>query len=332
MELNKKVKIFGKQIPAVLLALVAIAGLASAGLLTYYGMITGTATVEQSVKLDGNQCGINGGCELTETTGGVAGTQIDGDEHYLANANPNVSAIVSLDSTPTLCPRGDCTGLTVTPKFRLEPMTTEDDEECQATYGSDKKNCDEDDLVLIPKTEITYSSFQKVSFDYLVEEGSTLAKSPHVNVWFRNPDNTIRCLFHKGKEDATKGEWLTYTANKGDLAKLVCLDKAGNDVTETTTVGDDWKLNHVAIEVGNPSADNTADYMQTVWVKNPKINEKEQYLGVPSATNGNIPARTIDFKMGYDFVINAYPGNYTVETKVTPQGTYSYWGVWFPPS
>jgi hypothetical protein len=52
MELNKKVKIFGKQVPAVLLALVAMTALASAGLLSYYGMITGTATVSQGVVLE----------------------------------------------------------------------------------------------------------------------------------------------------------------------------------------------------------------------------------------------------------------------------------------
>jgi len=58
MELNKKVKIFGKQIPAVLLALVAMTALASAGLLSYYGKAVGTATVSQSVKLSATD-GIN---------------------------------------------------------------------------------------------------------------------------------------------------------------------------------------------------------------------------------------------------------------------------------
>ncbi|MHA1329858.1 MAG: hypothetical protein ACTSR2_02160 [Candidatus Hodarchaeales archaeon] len=45
-------------IPATVLALIVLAGLGSAGLLTYYGMITGTATVEQSVKVDGKDVNI----------------------------------------------------------------------------------------------------------------------------------------------------------------------------------------------------------------------------------------------------------------------------------
>jgi hypothetical protein len=45
-------KVFGRTVPAVAIALVAMAALASAGLLSYYGMITGTATVSQGVVLE----------------------------------------------------------------------------------------------------------------------------------------------------------------------------------------------------------------------------------------------------------------------------------------
>ena len=44
-----KMKVFGRTVPAIAIALIAMAALASAGLLSYYGMITGTATVHQSL-------------------------------------------------------------------------------------------------------------------------------------------------------------------------------------------------------------------------------------------------------------------------------------------
>jgi len=65
MKLNKKVTIFGKQISVIAIALLAMAGLASAGLLSYYGMITGTATVKQSLVISSN------GADWKECTGDV---------------------------------------------------------------------------------------------------------------------------------------------------------------------------------------------------------------------------------------------------------------------
>jgi len=64
MKLNKKVTIFGKQMSVVAIALLAMAGLASAGLLSYYGMITGTATVKQSLVISSD------GAAWKECTGG----------------------------------------------------------------------------------------------------------------------------------------------------------------------------------------------------------------------------------------------------------------------
>lgn len=55
----KKLNIAGKQIPAIFIALLLCAGIGSAALLEYYGTITGTAEVKQSVILpgcDNNEC------------------------------------------------------------------------------------------------------------------------------------------------------------------------------------------------------------------------------------------------------------------------------------
>jgi hypothetical protein len=76
MELNKKVKIFGKQIPAVLLALVAIAGLASAGLLSFYGKAIGTATVQQSVQVNDASCTTDEACTSEYSISPVGGSEV----------------------------------------------------------------------------------------------------------------------------------------------------------------------------------------------------------------------------------------------------------------
>ena len=308
---SKKVKLFGKQISAVALALIAIAGLASAGLLRYYGMITGTATVEQSVKLDGRQCGIEPGCELTENVIGVAGTQIDGDVHSLTNANPNIDAIVSLDSTITECAGGfetdgTCAGLTVTPKFRLDAV------EGQAN----------DDLHVIPPTT-TWSDFSSVSFDYLVTDNSTYEKTPHVNIALRDPSTgEFKCLIVSSEKDATKGVWESVTFTKSEL------ESAWRTCNE---INDSWVFNSVTIEVADGAGKITSEQVQTVWVKNIKVNGVDKlWFRVPNSQYGNEPARTVHFKMGYDFAMDAYPGNYIVETKVTPRGTYTQGGVYTP--
>jgi len=84
----KRFKIFGKTITATILGLLVLAGLGIAGLLSYYGKVVGTATVSQSVRLDGKQCTetTNGGlaCDLTETFDIVAGNTYY-TEHLLEN-------------------------------------------------------------------------------------------------------------------------------------------------------------------------------------------------------------------------------------------------------
>jgi hypothetical protein len=108
--MSKKVTIFGKNISAVLLALVAVAGLASAGLLTIYGRIVGTATVEQSVKLDGNQCTPDyTDCTVQETIPEAApGGEKFCFEHHLTN-DASVSTDVNLQTSCV----PECDGITI---------------------------------------------------------------------------------------------------------------------------------------------------------------------------------------------------------------------------
>ena len=302
----KKVKIFGKTIPVTLIAILLASGLATAGLLTYYAKITATINVEQAVKLDGKSMPES---EITETVNGVAGSQIDGELHYLTNANPEKDAIVSLDSQCISGPDG-CDGLTVTPKFRLDAIVGESN----------------DDLHVIPTTG-TWSEFQSVSFDYFITEDSVNTKTPHVNIALRDSDGNAVCLLVSNEIESTKGEWKTATFSKADMesgSQIPLVDGGCDDLDSLT-------YNSITIEVTDGTGLVQEEQQQTVWVKNVKVNgATTSWFRVPNANYGNEQARTVHFVMEYDFDIASKGGEYTVETKVTPHGVYTQGGVWSP--
>jgi len=303
----KKIKIFGKQISATLLAILLASGLATAGVLTYYGKITATVDVEQSVKLDGKSYPQS---EIEETVNGVAGSQISGDVHWLTNANPDVDAIVSLDSECTGGPNG-CDGLTsVTPKFRLDAVV-------------DSSN---DDLLVIPPTG-KWSDFESVSFDYFITKDSVYTNTPHVNIALRDADGNVMCLLVSNEIPTSKGEWKTATFDKSAMesgSKIPFVDGGCDDLEDLT-------YNSVTIEVADGWDKIQEGQEQTVWVKNVKVNGVDKlWFRIPNANYGNEQARTVHFAMEYDFDIASQGGTYTVNTVVTPHGVYTQGGVWSP--
>jgi len=301
----RKIKIFGKTVPIAIVMLLLV-GVASAGLLTYYGKITATINVEQSVKLDGKSIPQS---EITEVIDGVAGSQMDGTVHYLTNANPDKDAIVSLDSECISGPNG-CDGLTITPKFRLD-----------AVVGDDN-----DDLFVIPPTG-TWSDFESVSFDYFITEDSVYTKTPHVNIALRDGEGNAVCLLVSNEIATSKGEWKTATFDKSAMesgSKIPLVDGGCDNLEDLT-------YNSVTIEVADGWNVIQEGQQQTVWVKNVKVNGVDNlWFRVPNANYGNEPARTVHFVMEYDFDIASQGGTYTVNTVVTPQGIYTQGGTWAP--
>ena len=262
--MKKKITIFGRQISEIALTLLITASLGSAGLLSYYGMITGTVNVEQSVKLDNRSCP---DCIISETKSGVAGSQIDGEVHHLTNANPDKDVIVSLDSE---CSGPDgCDGVTITPKFRLD-----------AEVG--KSN---DDLHVIPSTG-TWSEFQSVSFDYFITEDSVNTKTPHVNIALRDPDTgEFKCLIVSNEIETTKGEWKTAIFTKDWIL--------ANHWKTCDTINDSWMYNSVTIEVTDGPGLVEEGQQQTVWIKNVKVNGVDTlWFRVPNANYGNAVSYT----------------------------------------
>lgn len=90
----KKVKIFGRGIPILaIVAIVMTAGMASAALLSYYGKITATANVEQSVVVD-DQDYLNPIVERFDTVGGNTVVM----PHILTNRS-EISATVNFETS-----------------------------------------------------------------------------------------------------------------------------------------------------------------------------------------------------------------------------------------
>ena len=77
--MGKKVRIFGKQIPVFVLVLIAVVGLVSAGVLTYYALVTINVHVTQPIQITGEQtqsveCVSGGVCYGTDITVSNTGT------------------------------------------------------------------------------------------------------------------------------------------------------------------------------------------------------------------------------------------------------------------
>jgi len=106
--MKKSAKFFGKSLLALALGVIAVAGLAVAGLLNYYGKVVGTVTVSQSVQVskDGDTwltcSGTEGeGCTISDTFNVVAGDTVY--RTYYVKNNAGVDANINIDdeSTPS---------------------------------------------------------------------------------------------------------------------------------------------------------------------------------------------------------------------------------------
>ena len=79
--LKGQIRFFGKTIPVFTITLLMLIGVGSAALLTYYGQITGSATVQQSILIDGQDYTAT----ITHTVDGAPGGKIFCYKHKLTN-------------------------------------------------------------------------------------------------------------------------------------------------------------------------------------------------------------------------------------------------------
>lgn len=123
---------------------------ASAAILQYYGSVTSTVTVAQSLELDGFSW--SDSAVIEEPIFVVAGNVIEGDLHYLENMADKVIH-ASLTSLETGYPEEGQGGLAVAfPVFELDATV------------------DDDALRLVLAEDVLWGDITGISFDYLIEE------------------------------------------------------------------------------------------------------------------------------------------------------------------
>ena len=172
----RSARLFGKSIP--LLAIVAIvmsAGMVGAALLSYYGRITGTVGVQQSVLVDGGdylQINTYGG-------GTVAGNTIR-DLHTLLNqADVPVDVAFETAQSGDGTPDNNVVGITTT------YTTTVTESSSYADYSDDARI-----MVSLAVGDMTVSEFLALPLEYTVNVTSNPLFAPNICFWITDGSNT----------------------------------------------------------------------------------------------------------------------------------------------
>jgi hypothetical protein len=329
--MSKKVKFFGRTVPAVAIALIAIAALASAGLLSYYGMITGTATVSQSVLVDGKSYTE----PITYTYSGVAGNTVVDGPHNLTN-DADIPATVKFETTCCNSTTGQCgyetgaacEGITTTVTSTITESSS------YADYASDSQR-----LVALKVSGLTLRDLLAKDLEYTVNVTSNPKYAPNINIWITDGTNTY-VVQAWGKDWSGTGP---HTVSFSGLVTLV----AGYGATVNPALGaaNTIKGTHATC-YGSPEycyytsvSDLLADFGSATVVK---VEVRAQAgaaggqvirpvtfkaagvtIDVPDSDSitGNIilqPGELLNFYITNTFAINLVPDTYTITTGIVP--------------
>jgi hypothetical protein len=307
--MSKKVKFFGRSIPAVAIALIAIVALASAGLLTMYGKLVGTAEVHQSVKLyDGTkwlECtgGNYSQCTIEYTVGessAVAGSTYVNGPFNLKN-DAQIPATVKLQIT-------------------YDPTLT--DNEITTTYRGVLDLTDK--VVNFGKTPWAIKGDKKATiwytltgdkFDWGYVSSSGFDTTLYTLIYYKDNSNRFDSPAKAIKVSEINGS-LPYT----DDANVDEYDYCGA-VVDTTHTGDNYVHCHGAKLWLVPTTDINLDGTLK-WEDASNFLFETDLISYTKATDGNItlPANGggVNFEIVNSFAINIWPGTYTITTEIKP--------------
>ena len=171
MDLKKSVKIFGKIVPVWALATIALAGIASATLLTFYGQIVSTQNVNQAIRLDGMVCldQYGTGCTENPTFSDVEGKTILDSPHTVKN-------FASISASGQINSASSCSG--------VAPGVTTDITE---SSSADDYSLPVNGRVSIDVSGVTLSQLvaQTLSF---TDDVSNPLYTPNINIYLANGD------------------------------------------------------------------------------------------------------------------------------------------------
>ncbi len=292
--MKKKVNIFGKSVPVLLIALIAVTGFASAALLTYFGVITGSVLVSQGLLVDGQSMPESG----VLTDGSVTMYSLEAKTvsselpHSLTN-NANVNALVDLDTVctfDTIVAGGSC------PEVKTSYVGTLQLTKKTVVFGQEVWEIP----VGADKVQIEYTVVgDKFSAEVVTED---VTNTDYVLIYYA--DNVDRFI-HPEKA-------------------ILVEDVLGNlPYTDDENIVNDYSAEYPTTPHGAkiwyvPS--NAIDSAGELdWARASEFYFESSLIQFNTAGQITVyPTEVLDFSIESDFPQMTYPGTYTITTKVLP--------------
>ena len=316
--MKKKVKIFGKGIPVFAIVLVAILGIASATLISYFGIITGNVGVDQGLFLDDkawNDDSITYNANLTS----LEEKTISSGNHFLKNT-ADVAAEVKLDTICTKAGPGDCSEPTTIPVFELSITGV------TGLPGQGIGITDQDRVTANGGT-LTLGDISNLSFDYNLTT-TTNGLSPYFVLALDTNNDEVADKYAVSMQGNGVGGniWLNHGSSllfhiPGDAT---CTQASPCDLgIVKTQIGNSAKLLQVKVMIGYWGD----AHPTTALVKNINVNSADivknngLFVRQKDSTDPNDMTwgdNIVDFSIETHFPKMMMPGTYTITTKVVP--------------
>ena len=312
---SKRVTVLGKSIPAMTIALLLIGGLASAALLTYYGTITATVNVQQSILLDSLAWPAS---QVTDIISEAApGGETFCFEHYLTN-QMSVAGTVNFEGSCSGMDKNqnylNCDGITKTyyNSFGIKSFDLTGD-----VHGTVTK----EDLSESIKWTITITD---TSGHYGVGLVIGDANKPSYQVWFREYEQPYGWYYQTYTNDGWCGwggsvvalptEGITATGDQTGQVFTITIPKS-----KLGGIGSSfhWAVQARTTLIGKyPAGWDWCDYINQGNINNWAWESTIGNLLTPPVTLQS--GETKDFYICYSFAQNIWPGTYTITTGIVP--------------
>jgi hypothetical protein len=320
--MSKKVKVFGRDVSVLLIAVVAIMGFGAALLISQFGSVLTTADVNQGLFLDGNKWDVPVLESLTATSLAASEERTD----HVLNNNASVAALFSLSSDCTTTAT-DCVGLHTSFEYLLDSVGVCPGDTCE-------------DRVVVSAAEAgvtTLGALDSISWDAIV----SLGYLPHVDVVIDTDGDGVRddvLVFEWAKvndtdcHDSTSGsptgevDTLGSGALGGDSWAWLGSGPAGgcsspSDVFFWHSL-DAWKSGPPTTEANGKTVNSATTVLAFEFeVDNWVVNSEATLTGIeidstPVEASYLGAGQTLDFNIVYMFEQLLEPGTYTIETTV----------------
>lgn len=314
--MRNSIKILGKTLPVWAIVTIALAGVASATLLTYYGTITATANVQQSVLLDGQDIT---GTQATDTLSGALGGETFCYAHSLKN-QASVPAKVNFAEacSGSLYPY-DCDGVTTMYLTSLGYSFSQNFCNLPGSLGvtvQEQTVGDAKWLVWTYTFAETPTTLPKmtVAINYPSGYAITTFDDGSHNGWYYAPDGGAEVKFAE-YIGGSYGGWVTTSVSgaNGNVLTVSIKESALPDSFHWHGYGN---YNGNQVWIGNTSAGaNACD--QGLWTYGSphfEVTLRDALSNPVTVQSG----QTLAFSSCYSFEINIAPATYTVITSVNP--------------